>query len=572
MQDKLLVSVGQYSSAGRKAQNQDFHGAALPDGAVLSLKGIVIALADGISSSPVSRQAAETAVGSLMTDYYATPDAWTVKNAASRVIQATSSWLHAQSRHAGTSDMNQGLVCTLSALILKGRDGHIFHVGDSRICRLAGESLEPLTQPHRVTLSPEQSYLGRAMGAQPEVEIDYRKVALRVGDVFLLTTDGIHETLSDRHLARLLADRTDLDALARRIADEALDRGSDDNLTVQVLRIDSLPAAGQVELMAQTAQLPIPPLPKAGDVIDGFRILRPLHQTARSHVFLAGTEGGAMAALKIPSTEHQKDAAYLGRFVLEEWIARRLSSPHVIKAAPLPQARSVLFVATEFVEGQTLRQWMTDTPHPDLQQVRDIVQQISIGLRAFHRREMLHQDIRPENILIDRHGTVKIIDLGSTSVAGVEEAAPGTLGEMPGTFQYTAPEYLSGDAVSWRSDQYALGVIAYEMLTGRLPYGTAVAQVRSRADQRRLTYRPARDDDRSVPDWIDDALRRATHPDPLRRYDALTEFVADLRRPGPGWRARKHVPLAQRDPLRFWQALCVLLVVALALVLANPPG
>ena len=138
---------------------------------------------------------------------------------------------------------------------------------------------------------------------------------------------------------------------------------------------------------------------------------------------------------------------------------------------------------------------------------------------------------------------------------------PGTLGALPGTYQYTAPEYFSGDAVSWRSDQYALGVIAYELLTGRLPYGKQVARVRTRRDQNRLSYRPARDDDSTVLAWRDMALRCATHPDPLHRYDALSEFVADLRRPGSTWRADHHVPLAERNPVRFWQAISALLAV-----------
>ena len=149
---------------------------------------------------------------------------------------------------------------------------------------------------------------------------------------------------------------------------------------------------------------------------------------------------------------------------------------------------------------------------------------------------------------------------------------PGMLGELPGTYQYTAPEYFSGDAISWRSDQYALGAIAYEMLTGRLPYGTQVARIASRRDQMRLTYRPARDNDSPVPAWMDQALRRATHPDPLRRYDALSEFVTDLSRPGAAWRATRHVPLAERNPIRFWQSVSAILAVlclALAVQLAG---
>ncbi len=562
-QDTLRVSIGQYSSAGRKGVNQDFHGAMVPSGRALKTKGIVLAVADGISSSPVSREAAETAVRYLLTDYYATADSWSVRTAGTRVLEAANAWLHGQNVAVG--DINSGHICTLSALILKGGEGHVLHVGDSRVSRLSGGSLEPLTRDHRVVLAAGESHLERALGAHPTLEIDYRSVALSPGDIFVLTTDGVHEHLSARALREALG-QPDLYTIARELAEAALEAGSEDNLTVQIVRIDAL-GASDAEQALNTASLPIPRLPNPGDEIDGFRIVRNIHVTARSHVFMAIDPAGRKVALKIPTRESAEDESYRRRFALEEWIARRVTSPHIVAAAPVPERRHALFVATEWVEGTTLRQWMTDNPRPTQDEVRAIVGQLATGLTALHRRDMMHQDLRPENVMIDTEGTVKIIDLGSTSVAGVEDAAAGVLGELPGTYQYTAPEYLSGDTVSWRSDQYALGVIAYEMLTGRLPYGAQVARVRSRADQRRLTYRTARDDASGVPEWIDEALARAVHPDPLRRYDALSEFVADLKRPSAGWTAARQKPLAQRDPVRFWQGVAAVLAV-LCLILA----
>ncbi|MFW2544288.1 protein kinase domain-containing protein [Primorskyibacter sp. 2E107] len=564
----LTVSLGQCSRAGRKPENQDFHGALIPDGQMRSLKGITLAVADGISSSKISREAAEVSIKALLSDYYATPDAWTARTAATRVIAATNAWLHG--RNTALTDINQGRVCTLAALILKGRDGHILHVGDSRVSLFSGASLEPLTEDHRVQLSPDESYLGRAMGAARQVKVDYRRVRLQPGDVFILTTDGVHDFINGATVRDALQADT-LDLAAAKIVEAAENAGSRDNLTVQIVRIDTLPETDD-GLHLDAARLPVPPTPKPGAEIDGFRILRQIHATARSHVYLATAPDGTRVALKIPATEMAKDAAYLRRFVLEEWIARRLSSPHVLSAAQPPERRTTLYVITDFVEGVTLRQWMTDNPAPDLTQVRDIIGQMAAGLRAFHRREMIHQDLRPENVMIDQSGTVKIIDLGSTAVAGVDEAAPGTLGHMAGTFQYTAPEYLSGDVVSWRGDQFALAVIAYEMLTGRLPFGAQVGRITSRRDQMRLSYQSARDDDNGVPLWMDAALRRACNPDPIRRYDALSEFVADLSTPGSTFRAGRHVPLADRNPVRFWQgttALLALLCLVLAVQLAG---
>lgn len=562
----LRIAIGQRSERGAKPENQDFHGALLATGEALALKGIAVAVADGISSSQTSRRAAEIAVAALMTDYYSTPDAWTVRTAAEKVIQAANGWLHGRNR--GLEDIDRGMVCTLSALILKGREAHVFHVGDSRISRLEGESFERLTADHRAGRPPE-TRLARAMGAAPLVEIDRRRVDVSVGDLFVLTTDGVHEHVTARDVARAVAETPDLDAACARLVQLAHACGSPDNLTIQLVRIEALPDVG-AGFAPEETRLPVPRPMQPGEMLDGFRILRELHASARSHVYLAVSSAGAQAALKIPSTEHAADPDYLRRFVLEEWIARRVSSGHVLKAAAVPGPRSALYVAMEFAPGITLRQWMTDHPRPGLPEVRVIAAQIIRGLRALHRREMIHQDLRPENVMIDAEGTVRIIDLGSAAVAGVEEAAPGTLGEMPGAFQYTAPEYLSGEPASWRSDQYALGVILYEMLTGRLPYGAQVARIRSRADQARLRYAPARDEDNAVPDWIDAALRRALHPDPLRRYDALSEFEADLTRPGAAHAAARPRPLIERHPLRFWQGLSAALALLCILLAIRP--
>src|ERR1700712_5883461 len=185
MQPGLQISIGQYSDKGRKETNQDFHGVLIPVEPLLSLKGIAIVLADGISSSSVSRIASESAVKSFLTDYYCTSESWSVKTSAQRVIAATNSWLHAQTRRSDYRyDKDKGYVCTLSAMVIKGTTAHIFHVGDSRIYRLAGKALEQLTTDHRVAVSAQQHYLSRALGFNPEIEIDYQPLQIDAGDVF----------------------------------------------------------------------------------------------------------------------------------------------------------------------------------------------------------------------------------------------------------------------------------------------------------------------------------------------------------------------------------------------------
>ncbi|MCX2722333.1 bifunctional protein-serine/threonine kinase/phosphatase [Roseibium salinum] len=560
------IETGQYSAAGRKQENQDFHGALVPVGQVLVHKGVALAIADGISSSPDARIAAETAVKSFLSDYYCTSEAWSVKTAGSRVISATNSWLFGQTRQASSRDL--GHVCTFSALVLKGRRAHLFHAGDSRIWRLSGQSLEQLTEDHRVRVSPEESYLARGLGLAQSIDLDYLALDLKAGDIFVLTTDGVHEFLPPKELAARIAGADDLDAAAKAAVELALEAGSTDNLTIQIARVTRLPEADAPDFLAGGETLPPAPLPRVPGHFEGYRLCRNLHSSSRSHIYLAEDEAtGDPVVLKFPSVDLRGENDYLRRFALEEWIARRISSPHVLKAAPYPQERETLFVATEYVEGQTLRQWMTDNPHPDLETVRGLLEQIARGLRAFHRKEMVHQDLRPENIMIDKTGTVKIIDFGSVRIAGVIEAAPALdKAEILGTHQYTAPEVFLGYLGTERSDLFSLGVIAYEMLTGRLPYGAAVARATSEKAQAALRFRSASSMTERVPDWVDGALCRAVHPVPGRRYEVLSEFLEDLRRPNAAFTTGQFVPLAERDPVRFWQLVSAVLAVLCAVL------
>ena len=565
---RLRVSVGQHSDRGRKALNQDFYGFRVPEEPQLSSKGIAVALADGIGSSDVSQVAAEFAVMAVLDDYYSTSETWSVKKSGDRVIAAANSWLHSRTFHsAHRYDKDRGYVCTLSALILKGTTAHLFHVGDTRVHRLQGNAFEQLTQDHRVRVSQDESYLSRAVGFNAQLEIDYQALEIERGDVFVLATDGVYEYVDGAFVARAMREaRGNLDDAARAIVEEAYRRGSADNLTVQIVSVDDLPQ-GAEGLREQLARLAPPPPLAARAEIDGYRIERELHASARSHIYLAtDLETGGLVALKTPATELQGDPELLERFMLEEWVARRLNSPHVLKPYPRSRERRFLYVAMEYVEGQTLAQWMTDNPQPSLETVRGIVEQIARGLQAFHRMEMLHQDLRPQNIMIDRTGTVKIIDFGSVSVAGVDEQAPAAEpSRILGTLQYTAPEYFVGDAGSVRADLYSLGVIAYQMLSGRLPYGAAAAQVRTRAALRRLQYATVLDEQSEVPPWVDAALRKAVHADPLERYEALSEFVYDLRHPNS--ELLRRTPLIARNPVAFWRGACALLGVVVFLLL-----
>jgi hypothetical protein len=484
---------------------------------------------------------------------------------------AVNSWLYSQTRQSQYRyDKDRGYVCTLSAMVIKSTTAHLFHVGDARIYRLRDGSLEQLTEDHRIWVSQDKSYLSRALGVNPQLEIDYQSLKVQQGDLFLFTTDGVHEFLSSEVIVGVLREHADnLDEAARVLVSEAYERGSTDNLTAQIVRVEELPEADPKEIQHQLTELPLPPEIAPRMLFDGYRIVRELHSSSRSHVYLAlDGEESAPVVIKTPSVDLRDDPAYLERFLMEDWIAHRINSPHVVKSVEQTRKRNYLYSVMEFIDGQTLAQWMIDNPRPSLETVRGIVEQIARGLQAFHRLEMLHQDLRPANVMIDRTGTVKIVDFGSTRVAGILDGEPlGERNDVLGTVQYAAPEYFLGEAGTPRSDLFSLGVITYQMLSGRLPFGAEVSRSRTKAAQQKLQYRSVLDDQREIPAWFDEVLRKALQPDPNQRYAELSEFMHDLRHPNEAYLSRTRPALIERYPVGFWKVLSLILLIIVLVLL-----
>ncbi|MGQ0674375.1 MAG: protein kinase domain-containing protein [Hyphomicrobium sp.] len=541
-----------------KPRNDDSYGVVVPEPALLETKGIAIAIADGMSSSEAAKAASETCVHSFLDDYYATHPSWTVKTSVQRVLTAINRWLHNQSEINYDSD--RGMVSTFSGLVLKASMAHVFHAGDCRIYLARGGSIERLTVDHRVRVARTQEYLSRAMGIAPDLQVDYRALPVEAGDLLIFTTDGVHDCLRDHQLMAIVRQHpSDLSEAARAVTAAALASGSTDNLTCQIVRVDDPGRPDEDAFLKRVTALPFPPELVPGQMFEGYRILRELHLSKRTQVYLArdGADGETVV-LKTPSVNFEDDPVYLEMFTREEWIGQLVASPHVLKVLRPARVRRSLYYVTEHFEGQTLRQWMREHPSPALDVVRGIVEQMAKGLRAFHRKEIIHQDLKPENVMIDATGTVKIIDFGSSRAAGIEESARSVeTPDLVGTIDYTAPEYHRGETPTNRSDIYSLGVIAYEMLTGRLPYGKGFTRAR---DIDRMEYVPASSVNPAVPGWIDAALEKAVHKRPSKRTEALSELVEDLRKPNPDFLGERRRPLIERNQAVVWRGVSVVLL------------
>ena len=557
MTSKLTVNAGQYSEKGIKDTNEDACGIHIPHSTLLATKGIAIVIADGVSSAEAGREASAACVQGFLNDYYSTPESWTVKTSGQKVLGALNRWLYGHSQTLGGS--GQGMLTTLSVMVVKSATAHLFHVGDTRIYRYRSGELKCLTRDHQTWAGAEKAFLSRAMGADHSVDIDYRSLPVEVGDRYLFTTDGAHQYVSDKDLAQHLdSELSNPDRVARNIATLALQQGSRDNVTCQLLEITELPHQNEEEFYKQLAELPFPPLLDNGQILDGYKILRELHASKRTQIYLAlDTATHEKVILKTPSLNFEDDAEYIDGFLQEEWAGRRIDNPHVLKVLESKRRRRFLYYVTEYIEGQTLAQWINDHPQANINDVRQLLKQIVTGIRAFHRQEMIHQDLKPGNIMIDNQGTVKIVDFGSTKIAGIQEiAAPVSRGNLLGTYDYAAPEYFQGYPGTPNSDLYSLGVIAYEMLTGKLPYGGPLS---ARAIKR-VRYVPARQINPDVPAWIDGALEKATQLNPALRYRALSEFLADLSTPNNDL-IKDAQPLMERNPIAFWRGLAISLLI-----------
>ena len=572
MKKTLKVSIGQYSTAGIKQQNQDFHGVYLPEGHVLKQKGIACVIADGIGSSNVSHLAAETAVGSFLSDYYSTSDAWSTQTSAERVIRATNSWLYAQTQQSqGRFDKDRGYVCTLSALILKQQQAHVFHVGDSRIYRIRDHEIELLTHDHRVWLSSIEHYLSRALGAGYRIEIDYRNIELKEKDIFLLMTDGVYEFVTDQQLLDLILVDADLNQLAKAFVEKALEQGSDDNLSLQVIHVEQLPELNQFHIQQDYV---FPQQLSKGEVFEGYVIDKILHQNHRSCLYLAHDTQQQPLVIKTLGVDLQQDKNAVEQFQLEDWVSKRLKHDNLMQCYPHNTEKKYLFQCYEYLQGETLAQWLHRQEKPlNLDEILPILQQTALALNAMHRLEMLHQDIRPKNIMVinaENAMKIKLIDYGSTAVRGLVEINPKNANRALGTLAFMAPEYFIDHSSSVHSDQFSLAVMAYYLFTKQLPYGTDLARCNSLKQMKKVQYHSIRKYRPDLPIWLDKILGQALSIEPIHRFEALSELIHNLMHPSKELLNSKPPAIIERDPLRFWQMSCAVLGLLFLLSIAWP--
>ncbi|NQY64919.1 MAG: bifunctional protein-serine/threonine kinase/phosphatase [Alteromonadaceae bacterium] len=587
----LSVCFGGYSCAGLKEENQDAFAALIPDKSELSAKGAVAVIADGVSSASNAAQASQLSVTQFISEYYATPQTWSTQKSAAKVLTSLNQWLFSQdnlldnlldnlstNQHSHHSQQHQQWLTTFSAIVLKSTTGYIFHVGDSRISQFRQQQFESITRDHNHKQGSKHLVLTRALGADERLKVDVHQIDLQAGDLYLLTCDGVHDFLSTKVFIQLLKklpqqpSNKDLEQASKSIVQQALDAGSDDNLSCLLVYINEIPNRQLAEIERDLLSKTIPPALKVGMKLDGYKVRKVIHASIRSHLYLVEKEqDNKLLVLKVPSANFAEDALYLQGFKREAWVGERINHNNIMKIQRAKNNSQFLYHLCEYIEGQTLSEWMHDNPKPSIAQVRDIIIQIIAALRAFQRLELVHRDLKPENIMIDQFSQVKLIDYGTVKVAAFEEDQQNIKETVPmGSLNYIAPETCLKMSADNRSDLFSLGVICYEMLTGQLPFKPMQRAEILYNNYSQWQYRSVKQFRPELPLWLDITLEQATKADPGSRYQAFSEFLMDLNKPNiNAMEEYKTQPLLQRNPTKFWQACSLFLLFALIISLFN---
>lgn len=562
-------SLGQCSSAGIKSENEDAIGIRIPDANLQLTKGTVAVIADGVSAAEAGKEASETCVQNFLADYYSTPETWSVKKSSGQVLTALNRWLYSQGRHF--KNEQKGYLTTFSSLIIKAQRGYLLHVGDSRVYRLRNNVLEQLTRDHTTVISSKQTYLARAMGLDSKLDVDYQEIQLQEGDIFLLSTDGLHDFVSSKEICNIIHATDNFEVACQQLIQQACNNSSNDNISCQLLRIDTLPQLQNSLLPSHLANMPFPPALKISQAIDNLKVLKVLHASNRSHLYLVeDMHSHKQFCMKTPSVNYIDDSGYIERFIMESWIGARLNNANILKVVETNRPKQYLYYLLEFVEGITLQEWIKQHPNPAIPDVFIIIEQVIKGLRAFHRKETLHQDLKPGNIMIDNNGQVKIIDFGSCYIKGVQEIQQdNNKPDILGTATYSAPEtVLNGDS-NEQSDIFSLGVMLFEMLTGKQPFNGKLETCRTQKAYVNSQYIDAYEFNPLVPFWLNNTIKKSLSINPARRHADVSELLHELKNPIQQHNKPNKQLLIERNPERFWQVMSLMLLFALTLSLFN---
>ncbi|MCP1479900.1 serine/threonine protein phosphatase PrpC [Pseudomonas chlororaphis] len=538
----LRLSHAQASAIGPRAENQDALRLVTPAPTLAASKGLLFAIADGVSQCADGGLAARSTLQALALDYYATPETWAVAQALERLLLAQNRWLQANGG-------GQPLLTTVSALVLRGRRFTLAHVGDCRVYRWHADQLQRISDDHVWDQPGMQHVLKRALGLDQHLVVDFLDGELRENESFLMLSDGVWATLGDTAIAAILRDQPDLDSAVQTLVSAAHLAGSQDNASALLVRVEALGESSIGDALIHLQQWPLPPPLKPGQHFEGWQVVEVLGHSQQSLLYRVLDAQQQPWLLKtLPG--HLHDDHQAGQSLLsEEWFLRRVAGRHFPEVHAATARQHLYYVMREY-PGQTLAEHLQQHGPLPLAQWQDLAERLLRAVGLLHRRQILHRDIKPENLLLGDDGELRLLDFGLAYCPGLSEDQAHLL---PGTPSYIAPEAFTGVAPTPRQDLYAVGVTLYHLLTGHFPYGEIEAFQRPRftTPVSASRYRP------DLPDWLEQSLERAVQADPAQRYETAEEWLLVLEQGERRSLSVRPRPLLEREPLKVWRTLAL---------------
>ena len=545
----LKFEIGQSSLTGPRERNEDYIGIVTPLAEQLSVKGALIAVADGVSGNAGGGEAAEMTVRTVNADYYATPDTWQPHNALDKVLSAANRWVQSQAN--ANRDM-AGMATTLSLLVLRGQRYYSAHVGDTRIYLLRDNILKQLTTDHVWDRPDMRHVLKRAVGLDAHLTADFGEGNLQTGDIFALMSDGVWDSLGEQAIH---AGLTKFDApklVAEYLTELALKKGSSDNSTAVIVKINDIGKESLSDLIAGGKQLHVPPKLKVGEVLDDFEVVQILHESRASLLYkVKNINTNQLFVLKTLQPLLANDLDSCNALLNEEWLAKRVVSQYVPQILPLStEKRSKLYYVMSWHEGATLQQRLDSGHHFTVAGTAKIGIELMRGLGALHRLSIIHRDIKPANVHQASDQRLRILDLGvaySMNVGKMESM------QNPGTPSFMAPELFDSAEANAQSDIYAAGVTLYHLLSRKYPHGEIEPfQHPKFGEPTAITrYRP------DIPAWLDNIIQKAIARDLSKRFETAEEMLLALEHGELKPISAQRTPLIARARLIKWQWIAI---------------
>jgi eukaryotic-like serine/threonine-protein kinase len=264
-----------------------------------------------------------------------------------------------------------------------------------------------------------------------------------------------------------------------------------------------------------------------GEQLDSYRIDGLVARSGMASIYKAtDLRSGLQVAIKIPHPEMEADPVLFDRFKREAEIGQKLDHPGVMKVFA-DDRRSRLYMVMEWVDGTLLRNIIHKYKKLPPERAVKITADICDALDYIHRNGVVHRDLKPENIMVDENDRIKLIDFGIASKDGSRRLTFGKLSQVMGTPDYIAPEQVKGKRGDGRTDLYAVGVMLYEMLTGKTPFN-GPNQFAIMNDRLMNNPVPPREADPSVTPELQEVIYRALEREPANRYSTANEFAWDL--------------------------------------------